>query len=128
MTLPRRFSPVLDTSSVWDCFGLLKRHRQDSSSVGYVPKTLAWLRGSVLEEETQHFLRCVRPLRIRIGAGRAAARQGVAGTVDKRVVHNAIELAKGPRITWHIRHFHRLGMRAAPTKDAARFELTSSSK
>src|SRR3981189_2452455 len=23
----------------------------------------------------------------------------------KRVVHHAIELAKGPRITWHIRHF-----------------------
>src|SRR3984893_7440753 len=71
------------TQVPWDCFGLLKRDRQDSSSVGYVPKTLAWLRWErILDEETQHFLRCEGPLWIRIGAGRAAARPGAAGTVD----------------------------------------------
>jgi hypothetical protein len=41
---------------------------------------LRWVR--ILEKETQHFLRCVRPLRIGIGAGRAASGPGVAGTVD----------------------------------------------
>jgi hypothetical protein len=32
----------------------------------------------VVEEETEHFARCVRPARVRVGAVRAAAGSGVA--------------------------------------------------
>jgi len=51
-------------------------------------------RARILEKETQHFLRCVRPLRIRIGAGRAASGPGVAGTVDIPVLQD-LTLAVG---------------------------------
>ena len=34
------------------------------------------------EEETQHFPRCIRSLRIGVGARRAASRPCVAGAVD----------------------------------------------
>lgn len=40
------------------------------------------------EEETQHFPRCVRSLRISVGAGGATARPRVAGAVDNPVLQN----------------------------------------
>ena len=46
--------------------------------------------------ETQHFLRCVGPLRIRIGAGRAASGPRVAGTVDIPVLQ---KISRSP-LTW----------------------------
>src|ERR1700754_452806 len=59
---------------------LLKPHRRTA---------LVWLRyARILEKETQHLLRCVRPLHIRIGACRAASGPGVAATVDIPMLHN----------------------------------------
>jgi hypothetical protein len=40
----------------------------------------------VIEEETQHFPRRVRPARIGVGAGGTAARPGVAGTMNVPVL------------------------------------------
>src|SRR5580704_4608002 len=42
----------------------------------------------MIEKETQHFLRCVRPLRIRIGPGPATSGPGVTGTVDIPVLQD----------------------------------------
>jgi hypothetical protein len=36
----------------------------------------------MIEKETQHFLRCIRPLSVRIGSRRAASGPGVAGAAD----------------------------------------------
>ena len=36
----------------------------------------------MLEKETQHFLRCIRPLSVRIGSSQAASGPGVAGAMD----------------------------------------------
>jgi hypothetical protein len=64
--------------------------RRFESSLGHKFRgTLARLRWKrILEEETKHFLRRIRPLRIRIGAGRAASGPGVAGTVDIPVLQD----------------------------------------
>ena len=51
--------------------------------------TLTWLlRERMLEEETQHFPRCVRSLRISVGARRAASRPCVAGAMDIPVLQD----------------------------------------
>src|ERR1700722_8579352 len=52
-------------------------------------RTLVWLKcARIIEKETQHFLRCIRPLRIRIGPGRTASGPGVAGAVDIPVLQD----------------------------------------
>jgi Histidine kinase-, DNA gyrase B-, and HSP90-like ATPase len=57
---------------------------------------LAWLRClRMLEKETQHFLRCVGPLFVRIGSGRAASGPGVAGTVDISVQRSRVRRQRG---------------------------------
>ncbi len=52
----------------------------------------------MLEKETQHFLRCVGPLRIRVGAGWAASRLGVAGTVDIPILQEFPALSGYPLV------------------------------
>src|SRR5882757_1900499 len=42
----------------------------------------------MLEKETQHFLRCIRPLSVRIGSRRAASGPGMAGAVDIPVLQD----------------------------------------
>ena len=43
----------------------------------------------MLEEEAQHFPRCVRPLRISVGADRAPSRPSVSGSVDIPVLQDS---------------------------------------
>src|SRR3979409_759297 len=51
--------------------------------------TLTWLlRERMLEEETQHFPRCVRSSRISVGARRAASRPCVSSAVDTPVLQD----------------------------------------
>src|ERR1700752_1200187 len=49
----------------------------------------------MLEEETQHFPRCVRPLRIGVGARRAASRPCVSGSVDGPVLKDSATVRVG---------------------------------
>ena len=42
----------------------------------------------MLEKETQHFLRCIRPLSVRIGSRRAASGPGMACAVDIPVLQD----------------------------------------
>ncbi|MDB5609288.1 MAG: hypothetical protein JWP25_6188 [Bradyrhizobium sp.] len=52
--------------------------------------TLTWLLGKrMLEEETQHFPRCVRPSRMSVGACRAASRPCVSSSVDAPVLKDS---------------------------------------
>src|SRR5216684_5850599 len=52
--------------------------------------TLTWLRWErMLEEETQHFPRCVRSSRISVGARRAAPRPCVSSSVDVPVLKDS---------------------------------------
>src|ERR1700733_7809231 len=42
----------------------------------------------MIEKETQHFLRCIRPLSVRIGSGRATSGPSMAGAVDIPVLQD----------------------------------------
>src|ERR1035438_9443724 len=52
--------------------------------------TLTWLLWErMLEEETQHFPRCVRSSRIGVGARRAASGPGVSGSMDAPALNDS---------------------------------------
>jgi len=58
--------------------------------------TLTWLlRERMLEEETQHFPRCVRSSRISVGARRAASRPCVSSSVDVPVLKDSAPAGVG---------------------------------
>src|SRR5437762_5296053 len=56
----------------------------------WVPRTLTWLLWErMLEEETQHFSRCVRSSRISAGARRTTSRPCVPSSVDVPVLKDS---------------------------------------
>src|SRR6266702_567465 len=60
------------------------------NNIGHERTTLTWLLWErMLEEETEHFPRCVRSSRISVGARRAAARPCVSSTVDVPVLKDS---------------------------------------
>src|ERR1700680_3227592 len=80
MSVSLRFAP--DSGAMADVAG-----RRICAMNGLTLTWLLWER--MLEEETQHFPRCVRSLRVSIGARGAASRPCVAGAVDIPVLQDS---------------------------------------
>src|ERR1700688_806026 len=69
---------------------------QCSRHVRLMPRALTWLLWErMLEEETQHFSRCVRSSRISVGARRTASRPRVPSSVDVPVLKDSARTRVG---------------------------------